>query len=132
MAKLVEAVSAVGEIDLFSLYDPYRTYDPYRVSPVLPSSLDVRRVETAEYPEVLNPHWWRSWMLHRGTPWEVFMRSHDSSSRIRFEAFASDDYDVVWFNTANTFAWMGRPRLGPTIVDPVSYTHLTLPTILRV
>ena len=117
MAKLVEAISAVGEIDLFSLYDPYRTYDPDRVSPVLPSSLDVRRMETAEYPEVLDPHWWRSWMLHRGTPWEVFMVSDDSSPRIRFEAFASDNYDVVWFNLPATFAWLGRPRLGPTIVD---------------
>jgi glycosyltransferase involved in cell wall biosynthesis len=50
-------------------------------------------------------------------PWEVFMRSSDRSPRSCFEAFASDDYDLVWFNTPNTFAWVGRPRLGPTIVD---------------
>ena len=117
LAKMVEAVSAVGETDLFSLYDPYRTYDPYRISPVRPPSLDVRRMEIAAYPEESNTRWWRSWALHRGTPWEVFMRSDDRSSRISFEAFTAPEYDVVWFSTAFTFAWMGRPRLGPTIVD---------------
>jgi glycosyltransferase involved in cell wall biosynthesis len=117
LAKMVEAVSAVGETDLFSLYDPYRTYDPDQISPVLPSWLDVRRLEIAEYPDIVNTHWWRSWMLHRGTPWEVFMRSYDRSPRVRFEAFASDHYDFVWFSTALTFAWMGRPLLGPTVVD---------------
>ena len=111
LAKMVEAVSAIGEIDLFSLYDPWRT------SPALPSSLDVRRLETVPYPEVANPHWWRLWMLRRGTPKEVFMRRDDRSPRTGFEAFAADDYDVVWFSTAATFSWMGRPRLGPTIVD---------------
>ena len=111
LAKMVEAVSAVGETDLFSLYDPNRT------SPTLPSSLDVRRLEAVQYPGTPNPHWQRSWMLRRGTPREVFMRSFDRSPRVRFEAFASDNYDVVWFSTAATFAWMGRPRLGPTIVD---------------
>ncbi len=111
LAKMVEAVSAMGETDLFSLYDPQRT------SPALPSSLDMRRMETVEYPDVLNSHWWRSWMLHRGTPKEVFMRSDDRSPRIHFDAFASESYDLVWFSTAATFAWMGRPQLGPTIVD---------------
>jgi glycosyltransferase involved in cell wall biosynthesis len=111
LAKMVETVAAMGDTDLFSLYDPSRT------SPVLPSSLDVRRMETVEYPDAPNPHWWRSWLLRRGTPKEVFMRSYDRTPRIRFEAFASDHYDIVWFSTAATFAWMGRPRLGPTIVD---------------
>jgi glycosyltransferase involved in cell wall biosynthesis len=111
LAKMVEAVSPMGETDLFSLYDPRRT------SPVLPSSLDVRRLETVQYPDTLNPHWWRWWMLRRGTPKEVFMRRYDRSPRIHFEAFVSDDYDVVWFSTAATFEWMGRPRLAPTIVD---------------
>jgi glycosyltransferase involved in cell wall biosynthesis len=111
LAKMVEAVSAMGETDLFSLYDPRRT------SPALPSSLDVKRMETVQYPDVANSHWWRSWMLRRGTPKEVFMRTYDHSPRIHFDAFASNSYDLVWFSTAATFAWMGRPRLGPTIVD---------------
>ena len=48
LGKMVEAVSAMGETDFFSLYDPGRT------SPELPSSLNVSRLETVEYPDVLN------------------------------------------------------------------------------
>jgi glycosyltransferase involved in cell wall biosynthesis len=111
LGKMVEAVSAAGETDLFSLYDPSRT------SPVLPSSIALRRMKTVEYPGATNPHWWRWWMLRRGTPKEVFLRKYDESPRREFEAFVADDYDVVWFSTATTYAWMGRPRLGPTIID---------------
>ncbi len=74
-------------------------------------------MEVAEYPDAVNPHWWRWWLLRRGTPKEVFMRSYDRSPRTAFEAFAADEYDLVWFSTAALFAWLGRPRLGPTIVD---------------
>jgi glycosyltransferase involved in cell wall biosynthesis len=111
LAKMVEAVSALGETDLFSLYDPSRT------SPVLPSSLDLRRWEAIPYPGVSNTKWWHSWLLRRGTPKEVFMRSYDRSPREYFERFVLNDYDLVWFSTAATFSWMGRPRLAPTIVD---------------
>ncbi len=111
LGKMVETVSAMGEVDFFSLYDPART------SPALPPSLNVRRMEVAEYPDAVNPHWWRWWLLRRGTPKEVFMRSYDRSPRIAFETFAADEYDLVWFSTAALFDWLGRPRLGPTIVD---------------
>ena len=50
LAKMVEAVSAMGETDFFSLYDPTRT------SPALPSSVAMRRMETVEYPDAPNPH----------------------------------------------------------------------------
>lgn len=111
LAKMVEAVSCAGETDLFSLYDPSRT------TPVLPSSIDLRRMKTVEYPGGTNPNWWRWWMVRRGVPKEVFLRKYDRTPRSEFEAFAAGDYDVVWFSTAATFAWMGRPRLGPTIID---------------
>jgi glycosyltransferase involved in cell wall biosynthesis len=39
--------------------------------------------------------------------------------RHRFDSWVRDSYDLVWFSTAATFAWMGRPQLGPTIVDLV-------------
>ena len=111
LAKMVETVSAMGETDLFSLYDPART------SPALPPSLDVKRMEVAEYPDAVNPHWWRWWLLRRGTPKEVFMRGYDRSPKYSFDAFTAHEYDLVWFSTAALFAWLGRPRLGPTIVD---------------
>jgi glycosyltransferase involved in cell wall biosynthesis len=74
-------------------------------------------MQVARYPDTLNRRWWRWWLLRRGTPKEVFMRSYDSAPRIAFEAFAAEEYDLVWFSTAALFAWLGRPRLGPTIVD---------------
>lgn len=111
LAKMVETVSTMGESDLFSLYDPART------SPALPPSLEVKRMETVEYPDVVNPHWWRWWLLRRGTPKEVFMRGYDRAPKAAFDAFVDEEYDLVWFSTAALFAWMGRPRLGPTIID---------------
>ena len=111
LAKMVEVVSAMGDTDLFSLYDPSRT------SPALPASLEMRRWEAVQYPDTLHPKWYRSWMLRRGTPKEVYMRSYDRSPRMYFEKFVSNKYDLVWFSTAATFSWMGRPRIAPTIVD---------------
>ena len=57
LAKMVETVSAMGEVDFFSLYDPART------SPVLPPSLGVGRMEIADYPDAVNTRWWRWWLL---------------------------------------------------------------------
>ncbi len=31
--------------------------------------------------------------------------------------WARPPYDVVWFSTARSYEWLGRPDLGPTIVD---------------
>ena len=45
------------------------------------------------------------------------MRAHDVGPRRHFEAWAADRYDAVWFDKPAVFHWLGRPRLGPTIVD---------------
>ncbi len=58
-------------------------------------------------------------MARRGVPIEVVMRAGDPVPRRRFESWVADSYDVVWFSTAATFDWMGRPRLGPTVIDLV-------------
>jgi glycosyltransferase involved in cell wall biosynthesis len=112
LAKIIEAVSALGEMDLFTLYDPSRTV------PELPSTLAVNRLRTVVYPGTPRQRRWRAaWMARRGLPMEVVMRSFDPTPRASFEEWVDDRYDVVWFSTAATFAWMGRPRLGPTVVD---------------
>lgn len=112
LAKMIEAVSSQGETDLFSLYDPNRT------DPVLPSDVGVDRLETVCYPGAPGGRRWRAeWLAHRGVPIEVAMRSFDRRPRRTFERWAAGHYDLVWFSTAATYAWMGRPRLGPTIVD---------------
>jgi hypothetical protein len=45
------------------------------------------------------------------------MRAQDPNPRLHFEAWVADRYDAVWFDKAAVFEWLGRPRLGPTIVD---------------
>ena len=35
----------------------------------------------------------------------------------RLRDWARPPYDVVWFSTARSYEWLGRPDLGPTIVD---------------
>ncbi|MGO8870313.1 MAG: glycosyltransferase family 4 protein [Acidimicrobiales bacterium] len=47
------------------------------------------------------------------------MRSFDPSPRIEFDSWVDDRYDVVYFSTAAIYDQLGRPRLGPTIVDLV-------------
>ena len=112
LAKCIEAISHLGETDLFTLRDEGRT------DIVVPRSVSLRRLETASYPSAPSPLRWRSaWLAQRGLPLEMVMRKGDRAPRTAFEAWASDSYDVVWFSTALTYAWMGRPRLGPTIVD---------------
>ena len=45
------------------------------------------------------------------------MHRTDSGPRLEFESWVSSRYDLVWFDRAATFEWMGRPDLGPTIID---------------
>jgi glycosyltransferase involved in cell wall biosynthesis len=41
----------------------------------------------------------------------------DRAPGLALREWARAPYDVVWFSTAPTFEWVGRPDLGPTIVD---------------
>jgi polysaccharide biosynthesis protein PslH len=112
LAKFIEAISHLGETDLFTLYDASRT------DIVVPRTAPLNRLKTARYPRASSQLRWRAaWLAQRGLPLEMVMRRGDSTPRIALTAWASDCYDVVWFSTAATFAWMGRPRLGPTIID---------------
>jgi len=112
LAKVIEALGELGEMDVFTLYDHHREVI------VLPQTVSVERLELVRYPHAPRERRWRSaWLTQRGVPLEVLMRTFDDSPRLSFEAWAEDSYDLVWFSTAATFVWLGRPRLGPTIVD---------------
>jgi glycosyltransferase involved in cell wall biosynthesis len=111
LVKIVEALTSLGEVDLLTLYDGRRTVLD------LPESVQLRRLKTVEYPAQAAQWRWRTrWSLHRGVPIEIQMRRHEPPRRA-FTAWVDDRYDLVWFSTAALFHWMGRPRLGPTIVD---------------
>jgi glycosyltransferase involved in cell wall biosynthesis len=113
LANVVAALAELGEVDLFALLRRSR-----REPATLPPGIALSRVATVRYP--LPPAAWRwrpAWLARRGVPWEVVKATAAVSGRPEFEQFAEPTYDVVWFSTAALFAWMGRPQLGPTIVD---------------
>ncbi len=126
LATSIEALSGLGEIDLFSLYDTRR---PERV---VPPTLSISRVCTSPYPEVGASRRWRSsglaqrgaslrwraaWLARPGVPMEITMRRFDKTPRAAFESFVAGRYDLAWYNTIATFEWLGRPQMGPTVID---------------
>jgi len=112
LARMIEALSEMGDLDLFALHDPARE------TLALPEDVSVRR-----YLQMIHPHYpsertWRwAWMRQRSLPMEVVRGSYDVELRQTFASWVADDYDVVWFSTAALYGWLGRPRLGPTIID---------------
>jgi glycosyltransferase involved in cell wall biosynthesis len=114
LANMVEALAELGDVDLFTLCDSRR------VDRTIPDGIQLARMETTPYPEAAHPLAWRaSWLGRPGLPLEVAMRRFDAGPRAAFHAWARGPYDVVWFSTAATYEWLGRPRLGPTVIDLV-------------
>ncbi|MGA2837599.1 MAG: glycosyltransferase [Acidimicrobiales bacterium] len=112
VAGAIEALAKLAEVDLFSLYDPR---GPGRV---VPPGVRLRRLGTSPYPSDGKSQRWKvEWPLRRGIPLPIAMRMADPWPRKLFREFVEDRYDIVWFSTVSTWAWMGRPDLGPTIVD---------------
>jgi len=111
LARIAGTMAEVTDLDLFFLHDAGRT----DLAP--PPGLRVGRWAGVPYPGASAPWRWRpGWALRRGTPLEVAMAAN-TGPRDALLRWARPPYDVVWFSTAAVFAWMGRPRLGPTIVD---------------
>ncbi len=111
-SQLFEAVSRLGQADLFSLHDERRGEF------VVPERVSISRTASAVHPPAATGRLWRmQWLAQRGTPIEVLLRSGDQAPRAAFESWAAAHYDLVWFSTPSVYAWLGRPRLGPTIVD---------------
>jgi len=112
LSTQIDALSRLGEVDLFSFYD---VSGPERV---VPDGVRLARLGTTPYPAVDRSRRWQAeWLARRGVPLPIAMRRADPGPRRDFQAFISGRYDLVWFRTAATWMWLGRPRLGPTIVD---------------
>jgi len=112
LTTAIEALANLGETDLFALYD-YR-----RSVPALPPNVPVERLKTVARRGTAHPFRWRAaWLARRGIPLEVVMLGTDAAARLELETWAADEYDLVWFDRAATFEQMGRPHLGPTIID---------------
>ena len=112
LAQVVEAVAAVTELDLFVLHN--QEHSKVEVPPATP----VARSQAVQNPRSSSVLRWRlEWAVRRGLPVEVVMPRADRGPRVALRNWARPPYDVVWFATARSYEWMGRPDLGPTIVD---------------
>ncbi len=112
LSQVIETLADVGEVDLFTLYDRRRTDFP------VPPGIELARLGTSLYPEATPGVRWRvPWALRRDLPLEVAVRAGDHGPRRHFDVWAAERYDLVWFDKPAVFAWLGRPRLGPTVID---------------
>jgi len=84
---------------------------------VLPPGFEGVRLETVVRPR---PSWSPAkrvmWLASSGLPLEL-VQEDASGPRRAFEAWRAGGYDFAWFSKAATFELLGRPRLGPTVVD---------------
>jgi glycosyltransferase involved in cell wall biosynthesis len=111
-AQIVETLASVTDLDLLVVHDQRRTQMD------VPPSVPARRSKSVQYPRVSSQVRWRlEWAFRRGLPLEVVMARADAAPRRALQDWADPPYDVVWFATPALFEWMGRPRLGPTVVD---------------
>jgi glycosyltransferase involved in cell wall biosynthesis len=112
LAQVVEAVGSVTDLDLFVIHDQGRS------KVVLPPTIAVHRWESVDYPRTSSQMRWRpEWAARRGVPFEVVMTRADPAPRLALQRWGRPPYDVVWFSTSQSYEWLGRPELGPTIVD---------------
>ena len=112
LAQVVEALAAASDLDLFVLHNQSRS----KVE--VPSTVPVLRSKGVPNPRTSTALRWRlEWAARRGLPTEVVMARADRAPRIALRDWTRPPYDVVWFSTARSYEWLGRPDLGPTIVD---------------
>ena len=111
-ATMIEALSRLGELDFFSLY--HIEFPDL----IVPSRIRLHRMGAASYPSnEISGRWRYTWPVQRGVPLWIAQRMADGRPRAMFREFVADEYDVVWFSTAMVWAWLGRPDLGPTVID---------------
>jgi glycosyltransferase involved in cell wall biosynthesis len=112
LAQVIDVAVELGETDLFA-FVPARRTEPC----VLPPGLEGVRLETVIRPR---PSWSPAkrvtWLASSGLPLEL-VQEDASGPRRAFEAWRAGAYDFAWFSKAATFELLGRPRLGPTVVD---------------
>jgi hypothetical protein len=112
LSQVVEAVASVSDLDLLVLRDQRRSWVD------VPQTVPVLRSKGVQYPRTSKNYRWRlEWAAHRGVPFEIVMYCADPAPRVTGLNWVRPPYDVVWFSTGRTYEWMGRPDLGPTIVD---------------
>ena len=98
----------------------YVEYDAETGEPKRDGSGRVRKVPSGEPGLLISP-------VNKLSPFDGYTDKEASEKKLVRNAFKDGD---VWFNTGDLMRAQGFGHAAFT--DPVSYTHLTLPTILRV
>jgi glycosyltransferase involved in cell wall biosynthesis len=112
LAQVVEAVASISDLDLFVLHNQSQS------KVAIPATIPVVRSKGVQNPRPSSdPRWRLEWAVRRGLPVEVVMPRNDHAPRSALSEWAKPPYDVVWFSTARSFEWLGRPDFGPTVVD---------------
>ncbi len=111
LGAVLTALDQVGDIDLYCFVHPRRA-DACQP----PSGAPVVRATTATYADLpFVPRRRLRWLFSQQP---LLMATTDYREPYRrFVAWAQPSYDLVWFSRAHTYESLGRPRLGPTVVD---------------
>ena len=112
LVQVLEVAASLGETDLFSLVN-----DPGPEGHSVPESLPLKRWGTAlrALPNY-SPARRARFVASPATPIEVIV-AQSKAMRQQFNEWVDSRYDVVWFSKGPTYHLLGRPDLGPTIVD---------------
>ncbi len=112
MANTIRALSEMGEVDLFCFYDARQPQD------AIPHELGIGRVCMVPLgPSGDTPLRRLAGLVRRDLPLEVAFRNGNKNPRHVFDSWRAASYDLVWFTSATSYQWLGRPKLGPTVVD---------------
>src|SRR3954447_12004456 len=111
LSNVITALSRIGDVDLFCFVHSHRE-EPCD----LPADAPVVRSAPGVYTE-------RAFTVGRRLRWLAsratihFSVTDYEAPQDCFADWARPPYDLVWFSKANTYESLGRPDLGPTIVD---------------
>ena len=111
LSNVITALSRIGDVDLFCFVHSHRE-DPCE----LPAGAPVVRATTVVCTErPFTPARRLGW-LRSAQPIHFWVTDYQAPQEA-FPDWVRAPYDLVWFSKANTYESLGRPDLGPTIVD---------------
>jgi len=110
LAQVVKVAASIGDTDFFSFSFRSEEFS-------VPADIHLNRLETVHTPRPdFSARGRMKWLASAGRPLEI-SASRSQELVAHFSDWVDKAYDVVWFSKATTFELLGRPNLGPTIVD---------------
>lgn len=111
LVNVIDALGELGDVDVFATVFAGRN-----LPCELPASGPVARWATASYPRADYSLGRRARWLAGRLPLEVVAQRLEGPAA-QLSRWAKPPYDLVWCSKTPTFVGLGRPRLGPCIVD---------------